>query len=250
MQLTLSNISKFYPTLSADEELELAKRLKHNNDLEAAHKLVLHYYPLVIRCANRYRGYGLPFEDIMQEGVVGLMKAVKSFDYTRNVRLMSFAIHSIKAEIAKYVVDNFRLIKIASTKEFLKLFWNREVVNSDITELEKCELLKVTPKQLQDFETRYHGNESVIDDEVLQVACKSKTPEEHLLHSDEQKQLETLKQAVERLDERSAYIIRSRWLTEEPKTFYELSAELGVTHQRVAQIEKAALKSLKGLYGN
>lgn len=240
--MNFAPIIKQYPILSAEEELELAKRYKLHNDLEAAEKLVLHHIRLVFKIANNYRKYPVSFDDMVQEGIIGLMKAVKSFDYTKGVRLMSHAVYSIKERIINYVQDNFRLVKIVTTKAHKKLFWNRAIVTEDENVLEKFD---VTQKQLEDFETRYAGGEAVIDDTILQVACPLPTPEEYMLEQDDQKQLEWLKQAVNALDNRSRYIIQSRHLTDEPKTFAELAQELGVSLQRVKQIEQVAFDKIK-----
>lgn len=245
MSCNLSTIANKYPVLSEEAELDLAKRFKYKNDLEAAQLLALHHIPLCIKVANRYKGYGLPFEDLVQEGFVGLLQAIKKFDYTKGFRLAAFAVHDIKYRISEYVVQNYRLVKIATTKSAKKLFWNRSVVNDE--SVDTLEKLDVTQEQFDDFETRYAGKEAQIDDAILQVACKSATPEEHLQQRDEYRRIEKLNAAISKLDTRTQYIVKCRWMDNEPKTLQELGDELGISYERVRQVEQQALKKLKQL---
>jgi len=258
----ISAVNRF-PILSAEEEHELASRFRVQDDLEAARKLVLSHLRLVVSIARGYLGYGLPHSDLIQEGNVGLMKAVKRYDPERGVRLVSFAVHWIKAEIHEYILRNWRLVKIATTKAQRKLFFNLRSLKAHSGSLgadevrEMAETLNVSQDDVREMEVRLYGQdmalESNADDEdesfapIAYLAAPDSDPTEQIERT-EREYLSThgLRKALESLDPRSRHIVESRWLKEEnPSTLHELAAEYGISAERVRQIEAKALQKMK-----
>ena len=251
------------PMLTAEREIELGRRLKAENDLAAARDLVVSHLRLVVSVARNYMGYGLPQSDLIQEGNVGLMKAVKRFDPERGVRLASFAIHWIKAEIHEYILRNWRLVKIATTKAQRKLFFNLRSMKPTTAALSPKEIkqiaetLNVKESDVVEMEKRLGGGDVPLEpspddgDEVVTpiayLADTSEGPSETLERSQtERLESEGLVQALAKLDERSRRIIRARWLSEsEPKTLHELAGEFGVSAERIRQIEAKAMQKMR-----
>jgi RNA polymerase sigma-32 factor len=254
------------PSLSAEEELELAYRLKKDNDLEAAKKLILSHLKLVMKIARSYSGYNLPHADLVQEGNIGLMKAVKRFDPDRGVRLVSFAIYWIKAEIQEYVIKNWRLVKTATTKAQRKLFFNLRSLRKTLQPLKPediksiAEELKVKEEEVKEMEYRLNGREIAIDysdDESEDDHYKpiSYLQDESLSPSDQLEQDEIkennfslLRHSLKKLDDRSRVIVEARWLSSnKSETLHELAAKFDVSAERIRQIEQNALTKLKAL---
>jgi RNA polymerase sigma-32 factor len=254
------------PSLTAEEELELASRLKKNNDLEAAKKLILSHLKLVMKIARSYSGYNLPHADLVQEGNIGLMKAVKRFDPDRGVRLVSFAIYWIKAEIQEYVIKNWRLVKTATTKAQRKLFFNLRSLRKTLQPLKPediksiAEELKVKEEEVREMEFRLNGREIAIDysdDESEDDHFKpiSYLQDDSLSPSDQLEQDETkennfslLRHSLKELDDRSRAIVEARWLSSnKSETLHELAAKFDVSAERIRQIEQNALTKLKAL---
>lgn len=255
------------PVLTAEEEYELAMRLQQNSDLEAAQRLVLSHLRFVVRIAKGYTGYGLPVADLIQEGNIGLMKAVKRFDPSKGVRLVSFAVHWIRAEIHEYVIRNWRIVKIATTKAQRKLFFNLRSAKQRLGWLNQEEVeavaedLGVTPSNVLEMERRLAQPDTSFDlpsdtsddeDAVFSPAAYLAAPE----RSDPSTELEQdnfadyqhnrLSNALASLDERSRDIISQRWLQDENKaTLHELAAQYQVSAERIRQIENNAMKKLK-----
>jgi len=254
-----------YPLLTAAEEGELARRFRGEGDIEAARQLVLSHLRLVVSVARGYLGYGLPHADLIQEGNVGLMKAVKRYDPERGVRLVSFAIHWIKAEIHEYILRNWRLVRIATTKAQRKLFFNLRSLKQGLNTMSGEEVgamakqLGVKPEEVREMETRLSGRDIAMeasteeDDEsfapIAYLADPAEEPSEALANGEIERLQETgLKQALESLDERSRRIIERRWLAEgEAATLHELADEYGVSAERIRQIEAKAMQKMKGL---
>jgi len=253
-----------FPSLTAEEEFELGTKLKRDNNLEAAKKLILSHLKLVIKIARSYSGYGLPVSDLVQEGNVGLMKAVKKFDVDKGVRLVSYAIFWIKAEIQEYVVRNWRLVKNATTKAQRKLFFNLRSMKKTLKPLSVDEIqsianeLNVKESDVKEMEYRMNGQELTIDysdedsDEdsfrpISYLEDKALNPHETLDESQTEKNnLESLKNAMSTLDARSASIIKERWLNHnKAKTLNDLANKFDISAERVRQIEKIALEKLK-----
>lgn len=254
------------PSLTAEEELALGMRLKTSNDLEAAKTLILSHLKLVAKVAKGYSGYGLPQSDLVQEGNIGLMKAVKRFDPERGVRLVSFAIFWIKAEIQEYIVKNWRLVKTATTKAQRKLFFNLRSMKKTLQPLKSDEInsiakeLNVKPEDVREMEYRFNGNEISLDygseeseDDVYRPIAylKDETPEpsEKIeVDQSEGNSLSSLNKALSSLDERSRLILEERWLKDkDSSTLHELADKLGVSAERIRQIEQAAMKKIKML---
>ncbi len=257
-----------FPVLREEEELALAKRFRDNNDLDAARQLVLSHLRLVIAIARGYLGYGLPHADLIQEGNIGLMKAVKRFDPDRGVRLVSFAIHWIKAEIHEYIVRNWRLVKIATTKAQRKLFFNLRSMKADTDTLSPAEAaqiaarLAVKPEEVVEMETRLSGRDMALDGNPEDEDGERLAPITYLADGDyeptrvlenrerEHQQNEGLQSALASLDPRSREIVESRWLREEdPATLHDLAARFGVSAERIRQIEAKALQKMRGALG-
>jgi len=255
------------PMLSEAEEKDLARRFRDAEDLEAARKLILSHMRLVIAIARGYLGYGLPHADLIQEGNIGLMKAVKRFDPERGVRLVSFAMHWIKAEIHEYILKNWRLVKIATTKAQRKLFFNLRSMKAGFSTLgpeqvkDVARTLGVKPEEVVEMETRMGGGdialEPIGDDEEERYApiaylAASETVEPSMQLERKQYdrlQDEGIKGALAALDDRSRTIIKRRWLVEdgeETATLHELAAEYGVSAERIRQIEAKAMQKMKG----
>jgi RNA polymerase sigma-32 factor len=251
------------PVLSPEQELTLARRLRDQEDIAAARELVLSHLRLVVSVARQYLGYGLPHADLIQEGNVGLMKAVKRFDPERGVRLVSFAVHWIKAEIHEYVVRNWRMVKVATTKAQRKLFFNLRSMRPDGQTLDTDQVadiaatLKVSPEDVREMEVRMSGRELSLenqDDDDESFAPIAYLSDEG--HSDPTQVLERqaadvrqgsgLTHALEILDERSRRIVEARWLQDDGgATLHDLAAEFGVSAERIRQIEVAAMKKMR-----
>jgi RNA polymerase sigma-32 factor len=259
---------KAFPVLSAEEEYDLAMRLKKNSDLEAAKSLIVSHLRLVASIARGYAGYGLPQADLIQEGNIGLMKAVRRFDPERGVRLVSFAIHWIKAEIHEYIIRNWRLVKVATTKAQRKLFFNLRSMKSDAGTLQPDEVahiareLKVKPEEVVEMEARMGGHEiplePLADDESEDTYSPISYLQDHqpepseLLAQRETEKLHTvgLSRALESLDDRSRRIVQARWLQEgSGATLHDLAAEFGISAERVRQIEHKAMQKMKTQLG-
>jgi RNA polymerase sigma-32 factor len=254
------------PLLTEEEEIGLAKKLHEENDLTAARQLIMSHLRLVIKIARSYSGYGLNQADLVQEGNIGLMKAVKRFDPSRGVRLVSYAIYWIKAEIQEFVVRNWRLVKIATTKAQRKLFFNLRSMKKTLQPLKQDEIkeiakeLNVKEADVKEMEYRFNGNEIALDyqdddneDEIFRpisyLKDENADPLKQLISKEsESNSISALTNAIKSIDERSRYVLESRWLNEEKsKTLHELADELGVSAERIRQIEQNALKKLKSL---
>jgi RNA polymerase sigma-32 factor len=254
-----------FPMLSAEEERALATRFRNDEDLEAARQLVLSHLRLVVAVARGYLGYGLPHADLIQEGNIGLMKAVKRFDPDRGVRLVSFAIHWIKAEIHEYVLRNWRLVKVATTKAQRKLFFNLRSMKKDLAPMSLEDVgrmataLRVKPEEVVEMETRLSGQEVAFeaDDQEdsyapAQYLADSEAEPFRVLEAKESERLqaEGLESALAALDPRSRRIIQARWLREKnAATLHELAAEFKVSAERIRQIEVKALEKMRGVLG-
>src|SRR5687768_15420310 len=253
-----------FPLLTAAEEVDLTRRFRSNEDLEAARQLVVSHLRLVVAVARGYLGYGLPHADLIQEGNIGLMKAVKRFDPERNVRLVSFAIHWIKAEIHEYILRNWRLVKLATTKAQRKLFFNLRSMKKGLATMSAGDVervaseLRVKPEEVVEMETRLSGQdiafEADSDDEeaayapVHYLAADRDAEPLHQLEAKESEEGRAagLEQALESLDARSRRIIEARWLREKnPLTLHDLAAEFSVSAERIRQIEAKALAKMK-----
>jgi RNA polymerase sigma-32 factor len=254
------------PSLTAKEELELGTRLKNDNDLEAAKKLILSHLKLVIKIARSYSGYGLPVSDLVQEGNIGLMKAVKRFDVDRGVRLVSFAMYWIKAEIQEYVVKNWRLVKTATTKAQRKLFFNLRSLRKTLQPLGLEEIksianeLNVKEEEVREMEYRLTGQELSFDYSEDESEDDAYRPISYLqdsapnplekIEADEAKSnsSQALSNALGKLDHRSQEIVRARWLQEgKGKTLHNLASKYNVSAERIRQIEQNAMKKIKAL---
>jgi RNA polymerase sigma-32 factor len=252
-----------FPLLSVEEERSLARRYRTDNDLEAARQLVLSHLRLVVAVARGYLGYGLPHADLIQEGNIGLMKAVKRFDPERGVRLVSFAIHWIKAEIHEHVLRNWRLVKVATTKAQRKLFFNLRSMKSSLAPLSRRDVnhiaaeLRVKPEEVTEMETRLAGQEVAFegdqDDEeayapVNYLAADREAEPLQVLEAKESEELQSagLASALTSLDPRSRRIIEARWLREkDTATLHDLAAEFNVSAERIRQIEVKALEKMR-----
>ena len=258
------NAVSHMPKLTPEQEYDLAIRYKEQGDLEAARKLVMSNLRFVAHVARGYSGYGLPLADVMQEGNVGLMKAVKRFDPEVGVRLVSFAIHWIRAEIHEYVIKNWRIVKVATTKAQRKLFFNLRKSKKGLGWLSKndaeaiAENLNVDIKIVYEMEERLDGRDMAFDlptDDSSEdsVSAPVNYLEQHeadpalLLENADWKGHEEnqLSQAMSELDERSQDILNSRWLSEKKATLHDLAARYNVSAERIRQLEKNAMKKLK-----
>jgi RNA polymerase sigma-32 factor len=256
-----------FPMLSVEEEQSLARRFRDKEDLEAARELVLSHLRLVVAIARGYLGYGLPHADLIQEGNIGLMKAVKRFDPDRGVRLVSFAIHWIKAEIHEYILRNWRLMKVATTKAQRKLFFNLRSMRKGLAPLSEAEVhrvagaLRVKQEEVREMETRLAGQDIGFDaDETDDAAYApaqyltadaSAEPAQQLeAAQSEQVRTEGIGRALEALDARSRRIVEARWLREkDTATLHDLAAEFGVSAERIRQIEAKALAKMREVLG-
>ena len=252
------------PLLTQEEEVELATRLQQHNDLEAARQLVMSHLRVVVTIARGYAGYGLPQADLIQEGNIGLMKAVKRFEPDRGVRLFSFAVHWIKAEIHEFILKNWRLVKIATTKSQRKLFFNLRSMKQSFASLTHKEAndiavqLGVKPEEVLEMEMRINGQDMALegahddgDDGYAPIDWLADEQDEPTQRIErralENLQGEGLEYALESLDERSRRIVEARWLAEEGegKTLHDLAAEFNVSAERIRQIEQKALQKMK-----
>lgn len=256
-------IANQYPILSAEQEKELAERYYYDEDLEAAKQLILSHMRFVIHIARGYLGYGLPLADLIQEGNIGLMKAVKRFDPNVGVRLVSFAVHWVKAEIHEYVLKNWRIVKVATTKAQRKLFFNLRKNKHRLAWFNEDEIQKVaddlgvSPQEVREMESRMTGQDLGFDLPVGEDDSEAYTPSMYLednssnfadeLEDEEQMGEATaqLAYALSTLDERSQDIIKTRWLDENKATLQELADKYGISAERVRQLENAALKKIK-----
>lgn len=262
IQAYISTVNRL-PMLSAEQETELGRRLQQDGDIEAARELILSHLRLVVSVARQYLGYGLPHADLIQEGNVGLMKAVKRYDPERGVRLMTFAVHWIKAEIHEFVVRNWRMVKVATTKAQRKLFFNLRSLRGDGETLDSqgvetiAKKLNVRESDVREMEVRLSGREMPIDapsDDAEAFAPITYLSDEgyddpvEVIARQDQATLESegLSQAIAQLDPRSRRIVQARWLAEdENSTLSDLADEFGVSAERIRQIEAAALKKLR-----
>ncbi len=257
-----------YPMLSEAEEMRLAERFHNEDNLEAARQLVLSHLRLVISIARGYLGYGLPHADLIQEGNIGLMKAVKRFDPTRGVRLVSFAMHWIKAEIHEYILKNWRLVKVATTKAQRKLFFNLRSLKSDyegVNTLTGSQAVEVATRlgvkcdEVVEMETRLSGRDLALegspddgDDAFAPIDYLADSHYEPTRVIENKAvarlQNEGLQEALAILDPRSRRIVEARWLHDgEAATLHELAAEFAVSAERIRQIEAKALQKMRGV---
>ncbi|MBU2873150.1 RNA polymerase sigma factor RpoH [Marinobacter salexigens] len=252
------------PVLTVDEERELAERLHYEEDVDAARQLVLSHLRFVIHIARSYSGYGLAQADLIQEGNVGLMKAVKRFNPEYGVRLVSFAVHWIKAEIHEFILRNWRIVKVATTKSQRKLFFNLRSQKKKLAWLSHDELhavaddLGVEPRVVREMEGRLASHDTAFDgpmddDDDSAYKAPAYYLEDH--RSDPAVQLEKadwsedsngrLMQALELLDERSQDILRERWLSDNKATLHQLADKYGISAERIRQLEKNAMKKIR-----
>jgi len=253
-----------FPILTPEQERSLARRFQAENDVEAARELVLSHLRVVVAIARGYLGYGLPHGDLIQEGNIGLMKAVKRFDPERGVRLVSFAVHWIRAEIHEFVLRNWRMVKIATTKAQRKLFFNLRSMKPTLDPLTRSEIgsvarqLKVKPEEVAEMEMRLAGQEIALEpssDEddsyapIAYLADRSPEPSEIVeARQEDARRTSGLENALASLDARSRRIVETRWLLEKDSaTLHELAAEFKVSAERIRQIEAKALEKMKGL---
>ena len=257
------NAAHQIPVLTADEERQLAERLRDHGDMSAARRLVLSHLRFVIRIARGYLGYGLPLPDLIQEGSVGLMKAVRRFEPDVGVRLVSFAVHWIRAEIHEYILRNWRIVKVATTKAQRKLFFNLRSAKKRLGWFTRAEVegvaedLGVKPETVLEMESRlanqdlaFDGQDS--DDDEAPSAPFTYLPDMRMEPASAIEREDTLTDRRERLlaalaglDERSKTILQARWLTEKKRTLHELAEQFGVSAERIRQIEKNAMKKMR-----
>jgi len=252
------------PILTVEQEKGLAERLYYQEDLDAARQLIMSHLRFVVHIAKSYSGYGLPQGDLIQEGNVGLMKAVKRFDPERGVRLVSFAVHWIKAEIHEYILRNWRIVKVATTKAQRKLFFNLRGAKKSLAWLNNDEVsaiaedLGVDAKVVRQMEGRLSAHDAPFDmgaddddDSAYQAPAnyledKRQDPVDLLEQQDWQKKSnDSLMAAMRDLDERSKDILNARWLTEQKSTLHDLADKYGVSAERIRQLEKNAMKKIK-----
>ncbi|MGC2164434.1 MAG: RNA polymerase sigma factor RpoH [Gallionella sp.] len=252
------------PLLSQEQEVDLARKFRTENDLDAARELVLSHLRVVVSVARGYAGYGLPQSDLIQEGNIGLMKAVKRYDPDRGVRLVSFALHWIRAEIHEFVVRNWRLVKIATTKSQRKLFFNLRSLKQGLQPLlpqqvtEIAQQLNVSEHDVVEMEGRFSGHEIALepsgadDDEnfspINYLADDAEHEPSRILEAAERERLQTsgIGHALSSLDERSRRIVEARWLNDgEAATLHELAAEFKVSAERIRQIEQKAFGKMQ-----
>jgi RNA polymerase sigma-32 factor len=251
------------PVLTAEEERELAERLRDHGDMAAARRLVLSHLRFVIRIARGYLGYGLPLPDFIQEGSVGLMKAVRRFEPDMGVRLVSFAVHWIRAEIHEYILRNWRIVKVATTKAQRKLFFNLRSAKKRLgwfsrSEVEEvAEDLGVKPETVLEMESRLANQDLAFDaldgdDDDGPSAPSAYLPDMRMEPASAIEREDTITDrrerlfaALEGLDERSKTILQARWLAEKKQTLHELAQQFGVSAERIRQIEKNAMKKMR-----
>lgn len=256
------------PMLTAEEEYNLAVRFRENGDLDAARQLVMSHVRFVVKVARGYLGYGLPLADLVQEGSIGLMKAVKRFDPEMGVRLVSFAVHWIKAEIHEFIIKNWRMVKIVTTKNQRKLFFNLRKMKKRLGWFTKEEVsdvaktLNVPEKTVLEMEAKLDAYEVAFDADdsdventhlapALYLEDQSANPEMSII--DDRSSLadrEHLLAALEKLDERSQNILQKRWLADKKATLHDLAAEFNVSAERIRQLEQLAMKQLRKTLNN
>jgi RNA polymerase sigma-32 factor len=254
-----------FPFLTREQETSLARRYRNEGDVDAARQLVVSHLRVVVALARGYLGYGLPQADLIQEGNIGLMKAVKRYDPERGVRLVSFAVHWIRAEIHEHILRNWRIVKVATTKAQRKLFFNLRSLKKSFGALGGTEAkaiakqLGVKPEEVVEMETRLTGQDVALeplggdDDEIrapiAYLAADDAEPSRILEHEETERLHSTgLREALAKLDGRSRRIVEARWLNEsEPATLHDLATEFGVSAERVRQIEAKALSKMKGV---
>lgn len=252
-----------YPMLTLEEETRLAYRLRDHQDVDAAGHLVLSHLRVVVSIARKYIGYGLPQADLIQEGNIGLMKAVKRFDPDRGVRLVSFAMHWIKAEMHEYILRNWRMVKIATTKGQRKLFFNLRSLKTGLNSLtpgeaeEMAKTLGVKQEEVLEMETRFNGQDITLEplgddgEETygpLAYLTDSEAEPSQILARAQHEHLSStgLVNALESLDPRSRHIVEARWLREDnPATLHDLAAKYEISAERVRQIEQKAMQKMK-----
>ena len=254
------------PVLSQEEEQDLSRRYQSEEDLASARKLVMSHLRFVVHVARGYNGYGLQLADLIQEGNIGLMKAVKRFDPDQGVRLVSFAVHWIRAEMHEFILRNWRIVKVATTKAQRKLFFNLRKSKKRLGWM-NAEEVRVVAKDLgvpeatvREMESRLSGRDIGVDapadaDEDAKPAPEAflidegADPYENVSDADQSdNQLETLSAALQKLDERSRDIIQRRWLNEDKATLQDLADEYGVSAERIRQVEANAMKKMRGLF--
>ena len=256
------------PMLTPDEELRLARDFRERNDLESAGRLVMSHLRLVVAVARSYLGYGLPHADLIQEGNIGLMKAVKRFDPERGVRLVSFALHWIKAEIHEFILRNWRLVKVATTKAQRKLFFNLRSMKQGSGTMSPDEVagmahaLNVKPEEVVEMETRMTGGDVALEGRVedgeeefapIAYLADANSEPTQVLERREYDRLQTegIRSALDALDARSRRIVEARWLAEDADgnvgsaTLHDLAQEFGVSAERIRQIEAKALQKMR-----
>ena len=256
------------PVLSVEDEQALAKRFRNDEDLDAARELIMSHLRFVVHVARGYKGYGLPLGDLIQEGNIGLMKAVKRFDPAVGVRLVSFAVHWIRAEMHEFILKNWRIVKVATTKAQRKLFFNLRKSKTRLGWLNAAEVkavaadLRVSEREVMEMESRLSGRDigfdltSDGDDDhappapAAYLMAQEEDPSQAYERADsDDNQLELLRDGLKTLDARSRDIIRRRWLDEDNKvTLQELADEYGVSAERIRQVEANALKKMKALF--
>jgi len=263
LEAYISQVSAI-PMLDRDEELALARRFHEHQDLDAARELVVSHLRFVVHIARGYMGYGLPVGDLIQEGNVGLMKAVKRFDPDMGVRLVSFAVHWIRAEIHEFVIRNWRLVRVATTKAQRKFFFNLRRMKKNLAWLSDEETravageLGVEPREVREMERRLSARDLSFDpapdtgDEESTASPSLYLPSAEadpasIVEQDEWEgaQSGSLATALESLDERSRTVVKARWLAEDKKTLQDLADQYGISAERIRQIESAAIRKLR-----
>jgi RNA polymerase sigma-32 factor len=258
-----------YPMLSAEREQQLARGLREDNNLDAARELVLSHLRFVVHVARGYAGYGLGVNDLIQEGNIGLMKAVKRFDPDVGVRLVSFAVHWIRAEIHEFILKNWRIVKVATTKSQRKLFFNLRRMKKRLGWMNNDEVqtvareLGVEAATVREMEARLNGSDVAFDAPAQDDDVGRPSPVAFLVDQNdvdpfdsidnaqfESNQLESMHEGLENLDERSRAIVTRRWLHEPKATLHELAAEYGVSAERIRQIESNAFKKMRAVFAD
>lgn len=255
--------AKTIPVLSVEEERELGQRLKNEGDLEAARRLVLSHLRFVIHIARSYSGYGLPIGDLVQEGNIGLMKAVKRYDPDQGVRLVSFAVHWIRAEIHEFVLRNWRIVKVATTKAQRKLFFNLRKNKKRLGWFSNDEVeavasdLGVKKETVLEMESRLSGHDITFENDNDDDDSRYVAPESYLQDNatDPARQVEAtdweshnserLQAALQGLDDRSRDILSQRWMSEQKSTLHQLADQYGISAERIRQLENNAIKKLR-----
>ncbi|WP_299181465.1 RNA polymerase sigma factor RpoH [uncultured Neptuniibacter sp.] len=252
------------PVLSVEEERSLGERLHYDGDVEAARRLVMSHLRFVVHVAKTYSGYGLPLGDLIQEGNVGLMKAVKRFDPTMGVRLVSFAVHWVKAEMHEFILRNWRIVKVATTKAQRKLFFNLRskkkslgwMTNDEVNAIADdlgvdAKVVRQMEGRMASVDTAFDAPEGADDEQAAWAPAhyledKSGDPSIQLEDTNwEQDSQRRLMSAMADLDDRSKDILARRWLTDDKATLHELAAEYGVSAERIRQLEKNAMKKIR-----